>query len=108
EYVQIAPLHLGANHADASFDVDGASYTIKYYAKIGRALADGKMLKEGAAVSLSKSNAFAGQHLLMPAKGAAVFINAFNFPAWGLCEKAAPALLSGVPIVVKQIGRAHV
>jgi 3,4-dehydroadipyl-CoA semialdehyde dehydrogenase len=37
----------------------------------------------------------------MPTKGAAIFINAFNFPAWGLCEKAAPALLSGVPIVVK-------
>src|SRR5256886_3201958 len=101
EYFRISLLNLGANQADASFDVDGAIYTIKYYAKIGRALADGKMLKEGAAVSLSKSNAFAGQHLLMPAKGAAVFINAFNFPAWGLCEKAAPALLSGVPIVVK-------
>jgi 3,4-dehydroadipyl-CoA semialdehyde dehydrogenase len=92
---------LGANQADASFDVDGALYTIKYYAKIGRALADGKMLKEGALVPLSKSNAFVGQHFLMPTKGAAIFINAFNFPAWGLCEKAAPALLSGVPIVVK-------
>src|SRR5439155_23686517 len=101
EYFRISLLNLGANQADASFDVDGAIYTIKYYAKIGRALADGKMLKEGAAVSLLKSNAFAGQHLLMPAKGAAVFINAFNFSAWGLCEMAAPALLSGVPIVVK-------
>src|SRR2546427_10445600 len=101
EYFRLSLLNLGANQADASFDVDGAIYTIKYYAKIGRALADGKMLKEGAAVSLSKSNAFAGQHLLMPAKGAAVVINALNFPAWGLCEKAAPALLSGVPIVVK-------
>src|SRR2546423_15354600 len=59
------------------------------------------MLKEGAQVQLSKSNAFVGQHFLMPMKGAEVFINAFNFPAWGFCEKAAPALLSGVPIVVK-------
>src|ERR1700689_1053227 len=39
--------------------------------------------------------------LLTPTKGAAIFINAFNFPAWGFCEKAAPALLSGVPIIVK-------
>jgi acyl-CoA reductase-like NAD-dependent aldehyde dehydrogenase len=31
----------------------------------------------------------------------ALFINAFNFPSWGLWEKAAPALLSGVPVVVK-------
>src|SRR5260370_14261156 len=59
------------------------------------------MVKEGAVLPLSKSNAFVGQHFLMPVKGAAVFINAFNFPAWGLCEKGAPALLSGVPIVVK-------
>src|SRR6266436_3430042 len=101
EYFRLSLLNLGANQADASFDVDGAIYTMKYYAKIGRALADGKMLKEGAQIPLSKSNAFVGQHFLMPAKGVAVFINAFNFPAWGLCEKAAPALLSGVPVVVK-------
>src|SRR5213594_4750637 len=101
EYFRLSLLNLGANQADASFDVDGALYTIKYYAKIGRALAGGKMLKEGAVLPLSKTNTFAGQHFLVPAKGAAVFINAFNFPAWGLCEKAAPALLSGVPILVK-------
>src|SRR5713226_2697236 len=101
EYFRLSLLNLGANQADASFDVDGAIYTMKYYAKIGRALAEGRMLKEGAQVPLSKTGAFVGQHFLMPAKGAAVFINAFNFPAWGLCEKAAPALLSGVPIVVK-------
>ena len=101
EYFRLSLLNLGATQADASFDVDGAIYTMKYYAKIGRALADGKMLKDGALVPLSKSNAFVGQHFLMPANGAAIFINAFNFPAWGLCEKAAPALLSGVPIVVK-------
>jgi len=101
EYFRLSLLNLGATQADASFDVDGAIYTMKYYAKIGRALAEGKMLKEGAVLPLSKSNAFVGQHFLMPAKGAAVFINAFNFPAWGLCEKSAPALLSGVPIVVK-------
>jgi len=101
EYFRISLLNLGANQADASFDVDGAIYTVKYYAKIGRALADGKMLKEGAVVPLSKTNVFAGQHFLVPARGAAVFINAFNFPAWGFCEKAAPSLLSGVPVVVK-------
>ena len=101
EYFRISLLNLGANQADASFDVDGAIYTIKYYAKIGRTLAGGKMLKEGAVLPLSKTGAFVGQHFLVPAKGAGVFINAFNFPAWGFCEKAAPALLSGVPIVVK-------
>jgi 3,4-dehydroadipyl-CoA semialdehyde dehydrogenase len=101
EYFRISLLNQGANQADASFDVDGAIYTIKYYAKIGRALADKKILKEGIEIPLSKTNVFSGQHFLMPEKGAAVFINAFNFPAWGFCEKAAPALLSGVPVVIK-------
>src|SRR5467141_996209 len=101
DYFRLSLRNVGARQADASFDVDGAIYTMKYYSKSGRALAEGKMLKEGASIALSKSNAFAGQHFLMPAKGAAVFISAFNFPACGLCEKAAPALLSGVPIVVK-------
>lgn len=101
EYFRISLLNLGATQADASFDVDGAIYTMKYYAKIGRTLAEAKILKEGTVIPLSKTNAFTGQHFLVPAKGAAVFINAFNFPAWGFCEKVAPALLSGVPIVVK-------
>jgi 3,4-dehydroadipyl-CoA semialdehyde dehydrogenase len=101
EYFRISQLNLGATKADASFDVDGALYTLKYYAKIGKALAEGKLLKEGAVVSLSKTGAFAGQHYLVPTKGVAVFINAFNFPAWGFCEKAASAWLSGVPVVVK-------
>jgi 3,4-dehydroadipyl-CoA semialdehyde dehydrogenase len=101
EYFRISLLNMGANQADASFDVDGAIYTMKYYAKIGQALADGKILKEGMPVSISKTGVFVGQHFLLPTKGVAVFINAFNFPAWGVCEKAAPALLSGVPILIK-------
>jgi 3,4-dehydroadipyl-CoA semialdehyde dehydrogenase len=101
EYFRISLLNLGATKADASFDVDGAIYTVKYYAKIGRALAEGKILKEGAVLPLSKTGVFAGQHFLVPTQGVAVFINAFNFPAWGFCEKAAPALLSGVPVLVK-------
>src|SRR5438477_9866111 len=101
EYFRLSLLNLGATEADASFDVDGALYTMKYYAKIGRALGEGKMLKEGASLPLSKTGVFGAQHFLMPGKGVAVFINAFNFPAWGFCEKAAPAFLSAVPVLVK-------
>jgi 3,4-dehydroadipyl-CoA semialdehyde dehydrogenase len=50
---------------------------------------------------LAKDFAFASQHVMVPTRGIALFINAFNFPSWGLWEKAAPALLSGVPVVVK-------
>ncbi|MBK8181092.1 MAG: aldehyde dehydrogenase family protein [Planctomycetes bacterium] len=43
---------------------------------------------------------FWGQHVLVPPR-AAVHINAFNFPAWNMMEKAACALLAGVPVVEK-------
>lgn len=99
-YYAICLKNMGATKGDAGFDVDGAIYTLKQYAKLGQAL-DGRMIKEGAPASLSKSGAFQGQHFLKPLEGVAVFINAFNFPAWGLWEKAAPALLSGVAVFVK-------
>ena len=50
---------------------------------------------------LGKEPVFQSQHLQVPTRGVALFINAFNFPSWGLWEKAAPALLSGVPVIVK-------
>src|SRR4029077_14144460 len=31
----------------------------------------------------------------------AVHINAFNFPSWGLWEKAAVSLIAGVPVLAK-------
>src|SRR5262249_47754429 len=40
-------------------------------------------------------------HLLLPRRGVAVHINAFNFPSWGLWEKAAVALIAGVPVLAK-------
>ena len=100
QYYEICLRNMGATQADAAFDVDGAIYTLKYYAKAGQGL-DGQKLKDGALVPLSKTAVFQGQHFLRPLEGVAILINAFNFPAWGLWEKAAPALLSGVAIFVK-------
>src|SRR4029077_15978171 len=34
----------------------------------------------------------------------ALQINAFNFPVWGMLEKLAPAVLAGVPTIVKPAG----
>src|SRR3569832_188073 len=100
EYFDISRKNQGTTDGDASFDVDGAINTLKQYAKWGQQL-EGKLLKDGAQVPLSKTNSFVGQHFQKPLAGVAVFINAFNFPAWGLWEKAAPALVAGVPIFVK-------
>jgi 3,4-dehydroadipyl-CoA semialdehyde dehydrogenase len=100
KYFEISRNNSGATEADASFDVDGAIYTLKYYAKAAAPLS-GNKLKDGPRISLAKSGDFAAQHFLAALEGLAIFINAFNFPAWGLWEKAAPALIAGVPILVK-------
>ena len=101
EYFDIALKNSGSTEADAAFDVDGAIFTLKTYARAGKTLGAARHLKEGGRAQLAKTDAFQGQHFLMPLTGVAVFINAFNFPAWGLWEKAAPALLAGVPVLVK-------
>jgi 3,4-dehydroadipyl-CoA semialdehyde dehydrogenase len=38
---------------------------------------------------------------MVPRRGVAVHINAFNFPSWGLWEKAAVSLLAGMPVLAK-------
>ena len=50
---------------------------------------------------LARDQNFQGLHVGVPLDGVAVHINAFNFPAWGLWEKAAVSLLAGVPVLTK-------
>jgi len=101
EYYRISLENSGATKTDAAFDVDGAIYTLKYYAKAGATLGAARVLRDGDIASLSRDESFQALHLLFPLRGAAILINAFNFPAWGLWEKAAGALLSGVPVFAK-------
>ena len=42
-----------------------------------------------------------GHHIMVPKRGVAVHINAFNFPVWGMLEKCAVNWMAGVPAVVK-------
>jgi 3,4-dehydroadipyl-CoA semialdehyde dehydrogenase len=100
-YYEIATANSGTVKNDSAVDIDGALYTLGSYAKLGAVLGDRRFLADGEPVSLAKDGAFQSQHVQVPVRGVALFINAFNFPAWGLWEKAAPALLSGVPVVVK-------
>jgi 3,4-dehydroadipyl-CoA semialdehyde dehydrogenase len=100
-YYALSLANSGTVKNDTAVDVDGAMYTLAQFAKWGAALGDRRFLLDGEAVKLSKEPLFQSQHVQLPTQGLALFINAFNFPAWGLWEKAAPALLSGVPVVVK-------
>ncbi|WP_025598848.1 3,4-dehydroadipyl-CoA semialdehyde dehydrogenase [Burkholderia sp. WSM2230] len=101
DYYAIALANSGTTRNDSAVDIDGGIFTLSYYAKLGASLGDVHALRDGNASALSKDQSFAAQHVLTPTRGVALFINAFNFPSWGLWEKAAPALLSGVPVIVK-------
>jgi len=91
----------GNTRSDAKFDVDGATFTLAAYAEIGKELGDARFLVDGEGITLGRSPRFHGQHVAVPRHGVAVHVNAFNFPAWGLFEKAAVALLAGVPVFAK-------
>ena len=91
----------GNTRSDAKFDLDGAIGTLLAYAELGQALGAGRFLADGEGLQLGRSPRFHGQHLSVPRHGVAVHINAFNFPAWGLAEKAAAALLAGMPVLSK-------
>ena len=91
----------GNTRSDAKFDVDGAIGTLLAYAELGAALGAGRFLIDGEGIQLGRSPRFHGQHVAVPRHGVAVHINAFNFPAWGFAEKAAAALLAGMPVLSK-------
>ncbi len=100
-YYAIATANSGTVKTDSAVDIDGGLYTLGVYAKLAASLPDARFLPDGEPLSLAKDGSFATRHVQVPVRGLALFINAFNFPSWGLWEKAAPALLSGVPVVVK-------
>jgi len=100
-YYEIATANSGTVKNDSAVDIDGGIYTLSTYAKLGSGMTHTRFLPDGEAARLSKEPVFASQHVQVPVRGVALFINAFNFPSWGLWEKAAPALLSGVPVIVK-------
>lgn len=92
----------GATLGDSKFDIDGGiGVLLSYASKAKRELPNDRVLVEGAPEQLGKKGQFLGQHLLSPLHGVAVQVNAFNFPVWGPLEKLAPALIAGVPSLVK-------
>ena len=92
----------GATTRDSSFDIDGGISTLFAFSSKGRReLPNGHVYLDGNPEILARSGTFAGQHVAVPLRGAAVQINAFNFPCWGMLEKFAPAFLAGMPTIAK-------
>jgi oxepin-CoA hydrolase/3-oxo-5,6-dehydrosuberyl-CoA semialdehyde dehydrogenase len=92
----------GATRRDSWFDIDGGISTLFVFSSTGRReMPNDHVYLDGPPEMLSKNGTFAAQHICTPRLGAAVHINAFNFPCWGMLEKLAPALLAGIPAIVK-------
>ncbi len=92
----------GATRKDGWIDIEGGAGTLFSFSSKGRReLPNAHVLLDGQLEALSKKGTFVGQHIYTPLQGAAVHINAFNFPVWGMLEKLAPTLLAGVPAIVK-------
>jgi 3,4-dehydroadipyl-CoA semialdehyde dehydrogenase len=100
-YEEIAIANSGNTKMDAVIDIDGGIGTLKYYARLGAGLGDARMLLDEKPVRLAKAENYQAIHVMVPRRGVAVHINAFNFPSWGLWEKAAVSLIAGVPVLAK-------
>ncbi len=101
-YAEIALRNSGNTARDAALDIDGGIGTLQYYAGLGqKLLGPARVMVEAGADRLTRDKSFKGRHLWTPVRGVAVHINAFNFPSWGLWEKVAVSILSGVPCLAK-------
>ncbi|HXB25273.1 MAG TPA: phenylacetic acid degradation bifunctional protein PaaZ [Gemmatimonadaceae bacterium] len=92
----------GATKTDSWIDIDGGFGTLFAYGSRGRRdFPDETFYVDGATEIISKGGTFVGRHICVPMEGAAIEINAFNFPVWGMLEKFSTAFLAGVPSIVK-------
>lgn len=91
----------GATRADSWVDIEGGIGNLFANASLRRKFPDDVLCIDGESHNLGRNNTFMGLHILTPKEGAAVHINAFNFPVWGMLEKIAVNLLAGMPAIVK-------
>jgi len=91
----------GATKGDSWVDIDGGIGNLFANASLRKKFPDQPFYIDGEAASLGKEGTFIGQHIMVPKRGVAIHINAFNFPVWGMLEKCAVNWLAGVPAIVK-------
>lgn len=91
----------GATRADSWVDIEGGIGNLFANASLRRQFPDEPFFVDGDAAPLSKGGTFIGHHIMVPKRGVAIHINAFNFPVWGMLEKIACNFMAGVAAVVK-------
>ncbi|MFC4633903.1 phenylacetic acid degradation bifunctional protein PaaZ [Dokdonia ponticola] len=90
----------GATRADSWVDIEGGFGNLFANASLRKLFPDQSYAVEGDPIDLSRGGRFMAHHILVPKKGVAVHINAFNFPVWGMLEKCAVNWMAGMPAVV--------
>jgi len=91
----------GATKVDSWIDIEGGFGNLFANASLRRQFPNAPYHVDGELHPLGKEGHFAGHHIMVPKEGIAVHINAFNFPVWGMLEKAAVNWMAGVPAVIK-------
>jgi len=101
ELLELSMQSCGSTRKDSKFDIDGATGTLYHYGALGKELGDSVRLADGEGEALGRNAVYWGRHGRLSRNGVAIHINAFNFPAWGFAEKAAAAILAGMPVITK-------
>lgn len=91
----------GATRVDSWIDIEGGFGNLFANASLRKLFPNQPYHVEGDPIDLSRGGRFMAHHILVPKKGVAVHINAFNFPVWGMLEKCAVNWMAGMPAVVK-------
>lgn len=90
----------GATRVDSWIDIEGGFGNLFANASLRKLFPNQSYHVEGNPIDLSRGGRFMAHHIMVPKKGVAVHINAFNFPVWGMLEKCAVNWMAGVPAVV--------
>ncbi|WGF92919.1 phenylacetic acid degradation bifunctional protein PaaZ [Aequorivita marisscotiae] len=91
----------GATKVDSWIDIEGGFGNLFANASLRKLFPNQSYHVEGDPIDLSRGGRFMAHHIMVPKRGVAIHINAFNFPVWGMLEKCAVNWMAGVPAVVK-------
>ena len=91
----------GATKVDSWIDIEGGFGNLFANASLRKLFPNQSYHVEGDSIDLSRGGRFMAHHIMVPKRGVAIHINAFNFPVWGMLEKCAVNWMAGVPAVVK-------
>jgi len=86
----------GATKIDSWIDIEGGFGNLFANASLRKLFPNQAFDVEGDPIDLSRGGRFMAHHIMVPKKGVAVHINAFNFPVWGMLEKCAVNWMAGM------------